>query len=41
MSKRFSLLFVLMLALGLLLVACGGETTETAVEPTTAPALVL
>ena len=40
MSKRFSLLFVLMLALGLLLVACGGETTETAVEPTTAPAEV-
>jgi multiple sugar transport system substrate-binding protein len=42
MNKRFSLLIVLLLALGMLLVACGGGTTETAVEEpaaTEAPAV--
>ncbi|MBK8985766.1 MAG: sugar ABC transporter substrate-binding protein [Chloroflexi bacterium] len=32
MNKRFSLLILLLLALGLMLVACGGGATETAVE---------
>jgi ABC-type glycerol-3-phosphate transport system substrate-binding protein len=32
MNKRFSLLMILLLALGMILVACGGGTTEPAAE---------